>query len=224
MFANALITQGEYQYLNDLALQAGADKSSVYHNYTEAYSVYFAPLKDTPVKFLEIGIYKGASVKLWENYFKKGELHFIDITLGNVEYFSKTAQYHLVNQESPRELEAFVQKVGGDFDIIIDDGGHTMQQQITSFKSLFPHVKSGGVYVIEDLHTSYWRNWPEAKASQTTIAYLKSLIDDLNYVGQKTTRASHINISASNLPDLTYFKEHIHSMHFYDSLVFIFKR
>ena len=128
-------------------------------------------LEDKPIKFLEIGIFEGASVKLWEEYFKNADLHFIDITFQNIKHFSNRSHYHLCDQENPESLQAFIQKTGGDFDLIIDDGGHTMKQQITSFVTLFPYLKSGGIYIIEDLHTSYWSWFPRWSLSQTRLLF-----------------------------------------------------
>lgn len=213
----------EYQYMDAIALKAGADKGSYYHNYTETYSRYFAPLKDQPIKFLEIGIYQGASVKLWEEYFPNADLHFMDITLAAVQYSSARSHYHLCNQESAAELQRFIQTTGGNFDVIIDDGGHTMNQQITSFVTLFPHVKSGGMYIIEDLHTSYWPNFGGG-GKHTMVNFLKDLIDDVNFVGYRSSRASHLNIPSSLLRELNIYREKILSIHFYDSLAVVIKR
>lgn len=222
-FASA--NPSEYQYLDELALRAGTDKASNGHNYTDVYARYFAPLKDNPIKFLEIGINMGNSVKLWEEYFKKAELHFIDITLSNVNYYSQRSHYHIANQESTSDLHMFIEKTGGDFDIIIDDGGHTMTQQITSFKCLFPHIKSGGMYIIEDLHTSYWASGNNGGSHpNTTVAFLKGLIDDVNFVGWRTGSASHLNIDPSFAQELTPYRKEIASIHFYTSLVIIIKR
>ncbi len=216
--------QEAYRSLDELGLQCGTDKASSLHNYTKIYSRYFAPLKDKPIKFLEIGIYQGASVKMWESYFKQATLHFIDISLKHVQYYSKRSRYHVLDQSKPRDLLKLIRKVGGDFDIIIDDGGHTMEQQITSFQHLFPHVKSGGMYIIEDLHTSYWENYGGGDHSHTTVAFLKNLIDDVNYVGATTSCASHANIPSEVVADMTLYRKEIESIHFYDSLAIIFKR
>lgn len=220
---DALPYPDEYQILDEIALRSGADKGSNYHNYTEVYSQYFAPFKEKPIKFLEIGIYKGSSVKMWEEYLKNADLHFMDITLQAVEYHSKRSHYHLCNQESPVELRQFIKTVGGDFDIILDDGGHTMNQQITSFKILFPYVKSGGMYIIEDLHTSYW-NFYGGNSPHSAINFLKTLIDEVNFIGARTSRASHINIPEDIRKELNIYKELIYSIHFYDSIAIIIKR
>mgnify|MGYP007031389537 CR=1 FL=1 len=61
------IKNEEYLYLDELALLAGTDKSSAFHHYTKVYADYFGPIKNDPLIFLEMGIYKGNSVKLWES-------------------------------------------------------------------------------------------------------------------------------------------------------------
>jgi hypothetical protein len=213
-----------YQILDALALETGADKSSNYHNYTQVYAPYFSSLRDKPIKFLEIGIYKGASVQLWERYFKNADLHFIDISLALVEYSSPRSHYHVVDQESARDLEQFIQATGGEFDVIIDDGGHTMRQQITSFCTLFPHFKSGGMYIVEDLHTSYWSGWGQELSSVTMVDFLKGLVDDINAVGARSGRASHLAVDPSLRSELTPYQESILSIHFYDSVAVIIKR
>jgi hypothetical protein len=129
----------------------------------------------------------------------------------------------LCDQGNSHELQRFVQLSGGNFDIILDDGGHTMQQQITSFTVLFPHVKSGGMYIIEDLHTSYWSSFGGG-GPNSTVNFLKSLIDEVNYVGMRTSRASHLLLSPETLKELNIYREQIQSIHFYDSVAIIIKR
>lgn len=229
------INTQEYEYLDQLALvldpKCDSGKSSNWHNYTEIYSYYFGPIKDKNLKFLEIGINKGSGVKLWENYFQNAELHFIDISFNHVEYFSKKSHYHIADQANPSDLLQVMHKTDGKFDIIIDDGGHTMAQQIISFSTLFPYLNSGGIYIIEDLHTSYWQFYggsgtithPKA-GSNTTIQFLKNLIDDVNFVGARTCSANHkINLNSIK-HELSIYREQIFSMHFYDSICIIIKR
>lgn len=213
-----------YRILDEIALNAKTDKASNFHNYTEVYSQYFAPLRNSAIKFLEIGIYKGHSVKLWEDYFQNGELHFIDYTLANVEYSSPRSKYHIADQSNPKDLAKVIQTTGGEFDLILDDGGHTMKQQIASFSFLFPHLKSGGLYIIEDLHTSYWPEYGGGNNPNTTMAFLKRLLDDVNFVGASTRQASHLNIDPTVLKRLSTYQKEIYSIHFYDSLAIIIKR
>lgn len=216
--------QQEYKYLDELALPC-TDKSSSFHDYMEVYSHYFHAIKDKPIKFLEIGICRGGSVQLWENYFKNAELHFIDLNLDLLSYSAKRAKYHLLDQSNIEQLHDFVNKTGGQFDVILDDGGHTMVQQLTSFKVLFPHLKSGGLYIIEDLHTSYWPTFGGGlKQPQTTVEFIKSLVDDVNFIGERMGRASRRQDLTSVQNELTLYRDQILGIHFYTSVCVIIKK
>ncbi len=225
----------DYRNMDDLAVQLdgtrASGKGSNWHNYTEVYSRYFASLKNKPIKFFEIGIFEGNGVQMWEQYFPNAELHFMDITFDYAKYFSTRSHYHLGDQANVYDLHRVIDSTGGDFDIIIDDGGHTMKQQLVSFVTLFPFVKSGGMYVIEDLHTSYWKDYGGGGTYQhpkagpgTFIQFLKDRIDDVNYVGARTLCADHSKVPPEIEKELDSFKKEIYSLHFYDSLCFILKR
>ena len=99
-------------------------------------------------------------------------------------------------------------------DILIDDGGHTMRQQIITYQELFGHIKETGVYLNEDLHTSYWLNYGGGhKRNGTFIEYTKNFIDQLN--------AYH---SEQNSLKVSEFTRSVDSVHYYDSIVVIEKR
>ncbi len=220
----------DYIFLDALAVAAGTDKSSVCHNYTKIYAKYFAALEHKPIKFLEIGISQGNSVKLWEDYFSEAELHFIDIAAHPNQYQSGRSHYHYLDQGNFSDLHKFQQESGGEFDVIIDDGGHFMQQQILSFLMLFPALKSGGLYVIEDLHTSYWQEYGGGGSMQhpnpspgSTTEFLKKLIDDLNYTGARTGCADHYKIPLDMGLSLSYIQGSLLSIHFYKNLCIAIK-
>lgn len=205
------------------------------HDYAGTYDFYFSPLRNKPIKFLEIGFCHGASAKMWQHYFPRAELHFMEIRPDLLEKYAKNfssrCHFHLADQSKPSDLQKVIATAGKKFDIIIDDGGHTMKQQITSFKVLFPFVISGGVYVIEDLHTSYWQSYgghgtpenPKAKEG-SAICFFQELIHDLNYIGARTGCAATRYCPDVILDELSYYQKHIKSIHFYDSLCFIFKK
>ncbi len=217
--------------LDAIGLKAGTDKSSNYHSYTQVYDKWFHSFKDEPIKFLEIGIYKGHSAQMWEEYFTNAELHFIDISDKRIEYQPQRATYHFLDQSSRDDLRAFVNKVGGGFDLIIDDGGHTMEQQLASFKVLFPQLKPGGIYVIEDIMTSYWRDYggagtfkkPKASA-QSMTEFVKARIDDLLYAGARTGCADFEKTRPGIRAKLNKYQTHIQSMHFYPGICMIIRR
>jgi hypothetical protein len=211
--------------LDSLGIKYCTDKSSLHHNYTALYGHYFEPLRDANVKFLEIGFCQGASAYMWEEYFKNGNFYFIDIDKTSFVRYGNRLQkskFFIGDQSNRAVLGKFVEFAGSNFDIIIDDGGHTMEQQITSFQELFPHVKSGGIYIIEDLHTSYWSEFL-GKYPKTTVSFLQSLIDDVNYIGAATGCANKEKCPKDLMKTLNLYQKSIKSLHFYDSICFIFK-
>lgn len=122
---------------------------------TPIYSQYFEKIRLQSLNILEIGIGSGASLHMWYDYFPNSKIHAIDID--NYSYLNneKTTTY-IADQSDRNSLENFIKESNVEFDIIIDDGGHMMQQQQISFGFLFKYLKRGGQYWIEDLHTSFW--------------------------------------------------------------------
>jgi hypothetical protein len=103
-------------------------------NYTPIYERYFDPIRTKPIRFLEIGVFKGGSMKMWETYFSAAELHFVDITAANMIYnMSSRSTLHIMDQSNQTALNEFAAKMG-QFDVIIDDGGHRMDEQIKTFE------------------------------------------------------------------------------------------
>ncbi len=209
-----------YRSLDAIAREAGTDKGSQWHDYMHMYAHEFARFKDEPIRFLEIGLWEGASAKLWETYFPKAELHFLDISFDALKYRSGRSHYHLCNQEDPADLQRFLSQVPGPFDIIVDDGGHTARQQLTSFSHLFPRVQSGGIYVIEDLHSSYWGG----TGPGSTIHFLKALVDEVNFIGARTGRASQANVPDEVRPEMTFYRDQVRSISFSSSVAVIERR
>jgi len=199
--------------LDELALKYGTDKSSKWHNYTARYYREFKHLCDKEIRILEIGVYEGASLRTWEEFFPKAKIFAIDSYIACTRYASERSSIFIGDQADPIFLNSVVKQTGGNWDLILDDGGHTMVQQITSFKKLFPHLNSGGIYVIEDLHTSYNATYGGGlRKAGTTMEYLKDLLDEMN-VGDKFCGD----------PNKVFDKEWIDSIHFYLALAFIFK-
>lgn len=138
--------------LDELGLKHGTDKNSLYHGYCAIYERYFAPMKDKPIVLLEIGVQFGLSMKMWLEYFTKGLIYGIDVA-NAFDMVDPGLRLWQGSQTDP----AFVSRVtdGGEthFDIVIDDGCHIADAQITSFELLWPCMKPGGIYVIEDCFT-----------------------------------------------------------------------
>ena len=221
--------------LDYLAIKYGADKSSKHHNYINVYEKLFSPIRYDKIDLLEIGIDRLCSAFMWEQYFPFANLYFIDNSKSHIaegkKKLSQRSKCFLCDQGNKKDLMNFINNAGAMFDIIVDDGGHFSRLQITSFEVLFPYVKKGGIYVIEDLNYSYWgysgghgdKVNPRA-GKGSSIDFLKGLIDELNYVAATDGCANIEYYPKDKREKLTYYQEHIKAIHFYSSLCIIFKR
>jgi hypothetical protein len=135
--------------LHKLGLKYKTDKA-YYHNFTNVYDERLRHLINKPINFLEIGIGDGSSLLMWCEYFKKGKIFGADI-LDKRSIENERIKIFQVDQENEKNLILLPKNL----DVILDDGGHTMLQQQITFKILFEHnLKSGGFFILEDLHTS----------------------------------------------------------------------
>lgn len=146
-----------YQFgeLSRLADHYKTDKGNVLHKYTDVYEYFFLPKKNEAKKIFEIGVAEGASLKMLRDYFPHAVIYGIDIK-DTSHLNSDRLKTFLADQSDRKQLQKFIDAYGSDFDIIIDDGGHTMQQQQVSLGFLFKHAKKGGYYILEDVHTSIY--------------------------------------------------------------------
>lgn len=122
------------------------------HGFIDVYEPYFNSMSDSK-NILEIGVYYGGSLKYLSDKFKDGMIYGVDIE-DKSQYNDERVKTYIVNQEDRDALNRFLDETNVEFDIIIDDGGHTMKQQQVSFGTLFKRLKKGGIYILEDLHTS----------------------------------------------------------------------
>jgi hypothetical protein len=155
------------------------DKGPSQHNYTELYERLLFQWKDDPIKIFEIGIAEGGSLAMWQSYFPKARIFAADI-LDKSQFNNARVTTLVADQANRDQLQAAIEKSGGDIDVLIDDGGHTMEQQQVSLGFLFPHVRPGGYYVIEDVHTSLpalWKGYGVSRdGANTTLRMLENFI------------------------------------------------
>lgn len=166
--------------LTALADEWGTDKGTRGHRYTGVYELFFYPIKLEARKVLEIGVLKGASLRMWKDYFPRAVIYGIDIE-DTSSLNSDTIKTFIADQADRKQLQAFIDAAGGDFDLVVDDGGHSMEQQQVSFGYLFKHVKPGGYYVIEDVHTSIYAIYQDRfgateSGENTTLAMIDHFI------------------------------------------------
>ncbi|MEO6081333.1 MAG: class I SAM-dependent methyltransferase [Steroidobacteraceae bacterium] len=180
-------------------------------HYLQIYENYFDRFRHTPLKFLEIGVFDGGSLDFWRRYFgAQATIVGIDINPECAQRVTSPNFVRIGSQDDPAFL-ARISEEFGPFDIVLDDGSHLGWHQIASFKELFPRVKAGGLYVIEDTHTSYWPDHHGGiRRSNTAIALGKSLVDDIHgWYHAEAERA--------------WAKSEIPAIHFYDSVIVVEK-
>jgi hypothetical protein len=151
-------------------------------HYLPIYSKILAPYKTRPaIRFLEIGVSEGGSLELWRSYFGlEATIFGIDIEPACARFNDRIAQVRIGSQDDPKFLASVVEEMGG-VDIVLDDGSHVVRHQRASFETLFPLLSSDGLYIVEDLHTAYWRSWEGGlRRRGTFIEFAKSLVDDVN--------------------------------------------
>lgn len=202
--------------LNQLATYHGTDKSSLAHDYVSKYEIYLESYREAEFNFLEIGIYNGASLKTWRDYFPKAKIFGLDIDESCKVYQEDRVNVRIGDQTDPQFLTNVNQEAGG-FHVIVDDGGHTWKQQIVSFETLFPLLAPGGLYFIEDTHTSYAQKWKDYEVSG--IDFFKSLVDSVNIHGK-----SFVGYTEIGGQQLSYYERNIDFIHFYKSLVVVSKK
>lgn len=141
------------QNLEEISKNYRSDKGNVYHNYLQIYEKYFSKYRNSLKTFLEIGLWEGESIRMWRDYFETGCLVGADILdLSHIQL--PNTQIHICDQSDRKQLEFLASKTFNEYDIIIDDGGHWMHQQQITLATMFKYLKPGGIFVIEDLHTS----------------------------------------------------------------------
>lgn len=183
-------------------------------HYFPVYERHLGAYRGTSTRVLEIGVYRGGGLELLR-HFLGPDSHIVGIDIDDAARRAVGDLYpvELGDQADPEFLRGVVDR-HGPFDIVIDDGGHTMRQQIVSVEALFPLLNQGGTYIVEDCHTSYWPEYAAAEpGGQTFIEWLKDRTDDIN--------AYHHSVT-EHLP--APWQTTLSGIHVYDSLVVLDKQ
>jgi cephalosporin hydroxylase len=185
------------------------------HKWTQYFGIYekwLAHYRATPLNFFEIGVLDGGSLDMWRSYFgPAANIVGIDIDPNCATRVTPPNHVRIGSQADPLFLAQIVKEFGAP-DVVLDDGSHIGHHQIVSFRALFPLLKEGGLYIIEDTHTSYWPDWEGALGRKgTAIEFAKQLIDDQH--SWYHTAGDHSGTGDS-----------IPALHFYDSVIVIEKQ
>ncbi|MFD2909778.1 CmcI family methyltransferase [Flavobacterium ardleyense] len=206
--------------MNKIARVQRTDKND-FHFYTQHYHHHFKKFRFKKIKFLEIGvggydneIIGGHSLRMWKVYFPFAKIFSIDI-FDKSKLQEKRIKIFKGSQVDQEFLKKVTNEIG-ELDLIVDDGSHINNHVIETFEFLFPRLKVGGYYVIEDTQTSYWQDYggtsEDFSRAGTIYKYFKDKIDCLN--------AEEFIIKDYKK---SYFDKYIVSMHFYHNMIFIEK-
>jgi hypothetical protein len=183
-------------------------------HYFDIYQRHFERYRNKEIVILEIGVDQGGSLQMWKKYFgSQAKIYGVDINPACKNLEEENIKIFIGSQSDRAFLRTIITQIP-QIDILIDDGGHSMTQQIISFEELYEHIKPDGVYLCEDLHTSYKLKYGGGyKRRGTFIEYSKKFIDYLNayHTEQKSLKVNFLTKSAWCL-------------HFYDSVLVIEKR
>ena len=171
--------------------------------------------KSEPIRILEIGVSKGGSLEIWKKYFGKESIVYgIDVNPECAKLELDGVNIRIGSQSDPIFLKELILEMGNP-DIILDDGSHRGEHQQVSFTTLWPFLVEGGVYIVEDLATSYWSEYGDGYQKKSSfIEFSKELADTL-----------HVRYTRHRLPKRVRFVEtSIHSVSFFDQIVVIKKK
>ena len=191
-------------------------------HYFEAYEEHFGPYRNglpqpdgsrRPVRILEIGVADGGSLQLWRRYFgPDAGVWGIDVDPACAMIDDPDVEIRIGSQDDRYFLEGVVSEMGG-VDIVLDDGSHIAKHQRRSFEVLFPLLSEGGLYAVEDLHTSYWSGYEGGyRRRGTFIEVVKDVIDDMHFW-------HHVH----PMKRLTDARSGVSQLCLYDSIVFLHK-
>lgn len=202
-------------YFRDYLARTGDRELHKWEHYLDVYPRLVGHLRGKDISFLEIGVYKGGSIGMWRDYFgQAARLTFLDIDPACRELALPGTVVEIGDQADGTFLSGMADR-HGPFDLIVDDGGHKMHQQINSFLALWPRLNDGGLYVVEDVHTSYWPGFGGGyRAEGSFIEFAKDLIDRMNswYTDQ------------DDIFPVSPLARQIGAVQFHDSMVVVEKR
>ena len=210
--------------LGQLFLEHEGRLVSKWLGYLEVYERHLAPCRagfplpdgtTRPLRLLEIGVAQGGSLQLWRRYFGPDATIFgVDVDPRCARFDGPEAAVRIGSQAEPGFLRGVVAEMGG-VDVVIDDGSHRVGDQRRSFDTLFPLLSDGGVYLVEDLHTSYWaaEYGGGYRRPGTFVELAKGLVDGMHawYYGRPRPRRRR------------WAKTDVRSICFYDSMVVVEK-
>lgn len=174
-----------------------------YSSYFQTYQELLEKYRGKPIVFVEVGVLNGGSLFMWRSFFGQ-EARIIGIDLNPIakKWEKDGFEIYIGNQADPKFWEGFF-TTAGDVDIVLDDGGHTNEQQIITTHNCIPHINDGGMLIVEDTHTSYFKEFGNP-SKYSFINYAKLLIDSVN--SRFPTVDASRNVSKNAVCSLAFYE------------------
>jgi hypothetical protein len=197
--------------LHDIFWNQLTHKSIKWSSYLDVYDQYFHKWRNTRPTFVEVGVYGGGSLEMWTKYFgPSAHIWGIDNDHRAATFDIPGTQVAIGDQGDPGFWQQFLSIVPK-IDLFLDDGGHRMNQQITTFECVWPHISENGIYICEDTHTSYWQEFGAVDGEETFLTFAKRSVDILH---RNHMRGPH----RPNMHLLPLLRD-LQSVSFFDSMV-----
>ncbi len=179
-------------------------KSIKHSSYFPVYDHLFCPYIGKEITFVEIGILGGGSLFMWREFFgQNARIIGIDLNPEAKRWEKEGFEIYIGSQSDPKFWEYFKNEVGN-IDIVLDDGGHTFEQQIITIENILPNIKDTGLIVVEDTHTSYMGNFG-GPSSYSFVEYAKNVVDGINFRFGKFSKKRH----EKNVYSVTFFESFV---------------
>lgn len=153
------------------------DTDKVAHAYLSHYEQRFRSLRQEPVSLLEIGVMHGASLRMWKDYFSLGQIYGVDVKKSSLVSEQRIRCFLGAQGDAAFMRQVVVET--GPLDFVVDDGSHRGVDHVKSYEVLWPHVKPGGWYAIEDafsLFDTCWTNPEDCTILDTIQGQWKGII------------------------------------------------
>jgi len=182
----------------------GSDKIT-HHRYHEIYDSFLKNMYNKNGAMIEIGIQNGYSLNMWLELFPNAMIYGMDI---GVEHVGTRFKIFKGDQSNINDLEKMATEIkNNQIFFINDDGSHIPEHQLFTFNYLFPLLEEGGIYIIEDIETSYWTKGGlygyqtryGYKHPNSIIEVFKDVVDGVNseFSGERDYKVKHINLIGS---------------------------
>lgn len=211
----------DYKDLDSIGHKFGTDKNSDYHNYLDKYDFFLNKFRDKEINVLELGVSKGASIAMWEEYFPKAIIYGVDIN-EKCRIYEEGRKRILIEDLSYEDQIRKLVDIAPE--IIIDDASHIWSHQIKALYELLPCIPPGGVYILEDLETSFGAHTAKyADASVSTYDFLSAISEVVTSYGN--LRLERLSCNFYPVKDeIEYLANQIEMMSFIEGSCVIIKK